>query len=345
MNIAALLPLLLVTSVAAHGWVSQISIAGKVYTGNQPGGTTNPSVIRQISDIGPVQGQNNPDLFCGLGSKVASDVADANPGDTIGVKWVGGSTGQGNWPHNVGPMFTYLASCGDTPCNEYTSTDAKWFKIEQIARTSDGTWAQAALTNPSTNVVNIQLPSDLAPGNYLFRHEVLSLQNAVAVGGAEFYPSCSQLKVGGSGTGRPEDDELVSLPGAYHDDDPGVHDPNVYDPSASYTFPGPPIAKFAADGSSSSGSSGSSGSSNSSNSGGNSGSGSTGSNAGSGSSAVPTQAGGSVLTAQTCRLRKSEDDTASLFSRQRIIQTRRHYSVNGRLGRFWRGLVPRAWTS
>ncbi|THU75964.1 hypothetical protein K435DRAFT_787429 [Dendrothele bispora CBS 962.96] len=329
------LHLFLATGVSAHGFVSQVSIAGKVYTGNLPGGTANPSIVRQVSDIGPVKGADNPDLFCGLGSKVASDVADANPGDTIGVKWVGGSTGQGNWIHNVGPMFTYMASCGDTPCNEYTSTDAKWFKIEQIARTSDGgPWAQAALTDPSTNVVNIQLPSTLEPGNYLFRHEVLSLQNGVAMGGAEFYPSCTQLKVGGSGTGGPENDELVSLPGAYHDDDPGIYDPNVYDPSAPYTFPGPPVAKFAADGSSSSGSSGSSGGSSSGSS-----SNSGGSSGGSGSS-VSNQ-GDSVLASQTCRLRKSEIDTTSLFSLQHVVQNRRH--SKRRLANVMRSLLPNTW--
>jgi hypothetical protein len=87
---SVLVSLLLASSAAAHGFVSQVSIAGKDYPGNTPGGKTNPSIIRQISDIGPVKGASNPDLFCGLSAQVASDVAQANPGDTVGVKWVGG---------------------------------------------------------------------------------------------------------------------------------------------------------------------------------------------------------------------------------------------------------------
>jgi len=125
-------------------------------------------------------------------------------------------------------MLTYLASCGDTPCNQFDSTNAKWFKIQQEGRTQPGgPWTQAALMDPSTNVVNVKLPSNLAPGNYLLRHEIIALHLAVNKGGAEFYPACAQIKVGGSGTGQPEDDELVTFPGGYSDDDPGIFDPNV----------------------------------------------------------------------------------------------------------------------
>jgi hypothetical protein len=64
------------------------------------------------------------------------------------------------------------------------------------------------------------------------------------MGGAEFYPACSQLQVGGSGTGKPTTSELVTFPGGYHDNDPGIYDPTVYNPGSNYTFPGPPIAAF-----------------------------------------------------------------------------------------------------
>lgn len=86
------------------------------------------------------------------------------------------------------------------------------------------------------------------------RHEIIALHLATQRGMAEFYPACSQLRVGGSGTGKPDASELVSLPGAYSDDDPGIYDPNVYDPSSPYVFPGPPVAAFV--GGSSGGSSG-----------------------------------------------------------------------------------------
>ena len=64
------------------------------------------------------------------------------------------------------------------------------------------------------------------------------------MGGAEFYPSCSQLRVGGDKTGAPHESDLVSLPGAYSDADPGIYTPNVYNPGFTYIFPGPSIASF-----------------------------------------------------------------------------------------------------
>jgi Auxiliary Activity family 9 (formerly GH61) len=91
--------------------------------------------------------------------------------------------------------------------------------------------------------VFVTLPDDVSPGGYLVRHEIIALQLAVSVGGAEFYPSCTQILVGGSKTGTPN--QTVSFPGAYNDNDPGIYDPNVYDPGSPYVFPGPPVSNLA----------------------------------------------------------------------------------------------------
>lgn len=94
----------------------------------------------------------------------------------------------------------------------------------------------------------MSLPKNIAPGNYLVRQEVIALHTAVSLGGAEFYPSCSQLKIGGSGTGKPQPDELVSFPGAYDDKDPGILVPDIFNPGFKYQFPGPKIASFVSGG-------------------------------------------------------------------------------------------------
>ena len=59
----------------------------------------------------------------------------------------------------------------------------------------------------------------------MLRHEIIALHLATSLGGAEFYPSCTQLRVGGSGSGTPN--QTVSFPGAYKDTDPGIFDANV----------------------------------------------------------------------------------------------------------------------
>lgn len=76
-------------------------------------------------------------------------------------------------------------------------------------------------------VANVTVPNNIAPGNYLIRHEIIALHLATSLGGAEFYPSCTQLTIGGDGTDTPSNDELVTLPGAYNDNDPGIYDPDV----------------------------------------------------------------------------------------------------------------------
>jgi len=151
-------------------------------------------------------------------------------------------------------MF-YLANCGGTTCDQFDSTTAKWFKISQIGLESDEvTWYQQNLMDGQ--VANVTLPSNIAPGNYIIRHEIIALHLANEMGGAEFYPSCSQLNISGSGTGAPTPDELVSFPGAYSDDDPGIYVPDIFNgPISSYPFPGPAVASFVASSASGSGSS------------------------------------------------------------------------------------------
>lgn len=109
----------------------------------------------------------------------------------------------------------------------------------------------------SGGTYTLSLPDNLASGNYMMRHEIIALHLATSKGGAEFYPSCFQLAVGGSKTGTPSEDDLVSLPGAYSDNDPGIFDPNVFDTNVEYQFPGPAIAVLADNGSSSGSNSGS----------------------------------------------------------------------------------------
>lgn len=57
--------------------------------------------------------------------------------------------------------------------------------------------------------------------------------------GAQFYLACSQINITGSGTGEPG--PLVSLPGAYKSNDPGILvDLNSIQADA-YTPPGPAV--------------------------------------------------------------------------------------------------------
>jgi len=233
-------PLLAAGYASAHGFVWKLGVNTQTYTGNVPGATGTPSVIQAISTQDPVKGANNPSLTCGQNATAGSLVADVNPGDSVTFDWRDADLS--NWFHNTGPMLTYMASCGSTTCDQFDSTQAKWFKIQQQGMKDASSWYLADLV--AGGVANSSIPNNLAPGNYLIRHEIIALQIAVSVGGAEFYPSCSQLRVGGAQTGAPSASDLVSLPGAYSDTDPGILTPDVFNPGFTYVFPGPPIASF-----------------------------------------------------------------------------------------------------
>ena len=85
--------------------------------------------------------------------------------------------------------------------------------------------ANISLLTEKGGSFSLVLPKTLKAGDYLVRHEIIALHLAADQGGAEFYPSCTQIRVAGSGTGVASD--TVSFPGAYSDNDPGIFDPTV----------------------------------------------------------------------------------------------------------------------
>ena len=99
--------------------------------------------------MSPVKGASNPDIMCGLSAQKAQLVAPANPGSLLSIQWNGGSGGSTEaWPHQVGPLLTYMASCGSTPCDQFDPTGASWFKINQAGLEDDGkTWYQGGIAS------------------------------------------------------------------------------------------------------------------------------------------------------------------------------------------------------
>ncbi|KIK96833.1 glycoside hydrolase family 61 protein, partial [Paxillus rubicundulus Ve08.2h10] len=176
--------------VQAHGYVAQVAIDGKVYIGNVPNAQPTPSIVRQINDVSPVKGASNPYLNCGQDAQNAALVANANPGSQLNFWWKGGDGS--DWPHNIGPIMSYLATCGSTTCDQYNSTNAEWFKIEETGlEPGNMTWYQQNIMDGGPS--NVTIPSTLKPGQYLIRHEIIALHLATELGGAEFYPSCTQV--------------------------------------------------------------------------------------------------------------------------------------------------------
>jgi hypothetical protein len=91
------------------------------------------------------------------------------------------------------------------------------------------------------------IPSCLAPGEYLVRHEIIALSGCSTIGKCQFYPSCAQVRVIGNGTVTPGgagdvgNVGLVSFPGAYGQKDTGIYWNTNTQLPADYVIPGPKV--------------------------------------------------------------------------------------------------------
>ena len=109
-------------------------------------------------------------------------VVPANPGSNVTFQWSGGA-GQ-KWPHNTGPLMTYMASCGSTSCDKFDSLDAEWFKIDEAGLLSgtvfNGSWASGKMIADNSSWTTT-IPSTVPSGNYLIRFETIALHSMPAV--------------------------------------------------------------------------------------------------------------------------------------------------------------------
>jgi hypothetical protein len=84
----------------------------------------------------------------------------------------------------------------------------------------------------------VKIPAGLAPGNYVLRHEIIALHSAGSANGAQAYPQCLNIKVGGSGSkALPAGTPATKF---YTAKDPGILF-SLYSSFSSYPIPGPSV--------------------------------------------------------------------------------------------------------
>ncbi|TDZ30609.1 Endo-beta-1,4-glucanase D [Colletotrichum trifolii] len=170
---------------------------------------------------GPVTDANSQQITCyqlapgGQGAKVL----DVAAGSTIGYN------AKPSVSH-PGPVNFYMAKApSGTSIAKFEGSGKVWFKIY-----NDGpTVTSGGLIWPTSGktTINVQIPKCLEDGEHFLRVEHIALHSASSIGGAQLYISCAQLRVsGGTATYRPN---LVSFPGAYSPNDPGLV-VNIYYP-------------------------------------------------------------------------------------------------------------------
>ncbi|KAL8289949.1 hypothetical protein RB600_005104 [Gaeumannomyces tritici] len=197
--------------------------------------TSDWQAVRQTTNYqsnGPVTDVNSRQMTCyelspGRGAPLTVDVA---AGGTVAYTAKTGIS-------HPGPLSAWL---GFVPAGKTAATwdgsGSRWVKIFQDKPSVGG----GGLVWPAQGkgVVNVQIPRCVPSGEYLLRIEHIGLHSASAVGGAQLYISCAQIRVTG-GSGSEPTGRMVAIPGAYRANDPGLV-VNIYYPvPTNYKGPGP----------------------------------------------------------------------------------------------------------
>ncbi|KAJ5548548.1 endoglucanase-4 precursor [Penicillium frequentans] len=228
--------------VAGHGYVSSIVVDGTTYGGylvdtyyyeSDP-----PELIAwstNATDDGYVAptAYDTSNIVCHKGSAPGALSAPIAPGGSVTLTW-------NTWPDDHhGPVITYLANCNGS-CSDVDKVDLAFFKIDAGGLINDtvipGTWATDELIADSYSRT-LTIPTDIAAGEYVLRHEIIALHGAEDLDGAQNYPQCINLNVTGSGTATPSGTLGEDL---YKDTDPGIY-VDIWATLTTYDIPGPTL--------------------------------------------------------------------------------------------------------
>lgn len=239
---AALIAALAATRANAHGHVTGIVADGVYYGGfsldyyyeKQNTGTFTESVGWWAQDldngfISP-SAYNTSDIICHLDGQPANKTATVSAGGSIEFQWT-------SWGH-IGTVLTYAALC-DGQCTDPSldKSTLEWVKVDEAGfDVASQTWATDDLI-ANNNSWTMTVPSDLATGNYVFRHEIIALHGAESEDGAQNYPQCVNIAVTGGGSASPETTLATEF---YTPTDPGIYF-NPYATLENYTIPGPAL--------------------------------------------------------------------------------------------------------
>lgn len=132
----------------------------------------------------------------------------------------------------------YLAKCAGDDCTSVSAGDLSFFKIDEkgLNDAASNSWASDDLIKAG-NSWTVTVPEDIAPGQYVLRHEIIALHSAQDANGAQNYPQCINIEVTGSGTAEPAGVKATEL---YTAKDAGIS-LNIYNGLTGYEIPGPAV--------------------------------------------------------------------------------------------------------
>lgn len=246
-----LLAAMLASQVAAHGYLESIRLDGVLYEGfrvNNP--SPDPNAIGwsfTTPDEGPELDIKSPDFVCRQGAEPAKNAGKIKAGGNVDFRWTSADPiiNPNGWAHS-GAIFTYIASC-DGDCTTVDKTELLWNKIQESGvvsgpANSQGIWA-ADVMRENDGWSNATIPSSIAPGQYVIRHEIVSLHRAHRpISEPEHYPGCLSVEVTGGGHDDLSDKGVIA-PELYSTSDEQLYgfDFHNTDPNSVWPMPGPKL--------------------------------------------------------------------------------------------------------
>ncbi|KAI1244259.1 hypothetical protein MGN70_014129 [Eutypa lata] len=206
----------------------------------------------------PVSSITSDDMACGAnGQKAVAFTCPAPAGGKLTFQWRlwadAEQPGVLDKSHK-GPCAIYakqLDSSSSSSSDAGSAAGPGWFKLwDEGYDEAAGLWCTEKLI-ADDGLLSFRIPAALPPGNWLFRPELLALQNANQ-GDPQFYVGCAQVFVEGAKAEEGGDEttaaavmpssKSVSIPGHVSADDPGLNF-NIYSnkPAFPYPIPGPPV--------------------------------------------------------------------------------------------------------
>ncbi|KAF8663648.1 hypothetical protein AX16_000890 [Volvariella volvacea WC 439] len=210
-------------SILGLAVLAQSASAHYIWTTLIAGSTTTSAAVRQPPNNSPVESATSNNLRCNVNPAAASQTVSVAPGSTIGFIL-------DNTVYHAGPAAIYLGKAPGSVAS-WDGSGANWFKIAEWG----ATFNPFSFTTAGVSQLTTTIPANTPPGEYLVRIEQIGLHVA---GAPQWYISCAQINITGSGSGNPP---KVSIPGYVSASDPGLT-VNIYYPvPTSYTVPGPAV--------------------------------------------------------------------------------------------------------
>jgi cellulase len=215
--------------VAGHAIFQQLWVNGEDQSS---------TCVRMPASNSPIEDPTSDNMRCNANPGAATSTCGVKAGDTVTVEMhqhndrdctkeaIGGA--------HHGPVMMYLGAVEDAAAADGSGEFFKVFEAGYFAENK--TWAND-LINEGCGKQSFTIPSDIAPGDYLLRAETVALHAAGQPNGAQYYMSCYQLRIEGSGSAKPAG---VTFPGAYKATDPGLLI-NIYQDITDYEIPGPAV--------------------------------------------------------------------------------------------------------